>query len=320
MPTVFYLTPLGTMPRNLSSYTVAGAVIWALSMMGEDVDSLIQDQSFRVSSPFPYFISEKGERIKLVPKPSLPFRSGRDHKGERNKKAIKKLGYLELGILNDLISGKITYSKIVEETGSRFKIKGNALLINDTAARISVVSRERNSINRMTSRAEEFFLSYGAMYENAGLYFIVQGSNRWIDATKAAVRFLEERGIGGEISIGQGHFKAHCLDEEWPFVEPEDPDLIMTLSLYAPTPEEWRAMCKNKDRLYYTLVRRAGRSSDGKLKKSVYFLGEGSIIPLTEANGRHEYVSQNPKAVAWGHPLYLHMKHPKGSKPKEGTF
>ncbi|MDI9609340.1 MAG: hypothetical protein QFX34_03570, partial [Candidatus Verstraetearchaeota archaeon] len=76
MPTVFYLTPLGMMPRQLRSDTIAGAVIWALSVMGKDVDPLIKDQSFRVSSAFPYVVSDGGKKIKLAPKPLIPLKSG----------------------------------------------------------------------------------------------------------------------------------------------------------------------------------------------------------------------------------------------------
>lgn len=320
MPTVFYLTPLGMMPRQLRSDTIAGAVIWALSVMGKDVDPLIKDQSFRVSSAFPYVVSDGGKKIKLAPKPLIPLKSGDTYRENRSKKAIKKLNFLEIGIFNDLVSGAITASEIVNNIGSTYKIKGNLLLMTETEARFSSVSRERNTVSRQTYKAEEFFLSYGTVFENSGLYFVVQGSERWIDATKAAIRFLEDRGLGGEISIGQGHFKANWSEEAWPFNEPRDSDSIVNLSLYAPTSAEWNAMCSKKNQLYYSLVRRAGRNSDGTLKKGVYYLGEGSVIPLLEADGRHEYVSEQPKAVAWGHPLYVHAAFATVSKSKEDAL
>ena len=319
MPLAFYLLPLGPMPRWIRSDTLAGAIIWSLASMGEDVAGLVEDKNLRISSGFPFFNIEQ-KIMHFGPKPRLPISDTSELKGLRNRKEFKKASFLEAGLLNKIIKGEIGIDYLWKKSDIEYKIIDELVIAKDLQSglekegKIHFVGKkeiERNEINRFSGKASNFYHSYGYLYCNAGLYFLLEGSEKWKKAAVKAIRFLEDRGIGGEISIGYGRFKFLHAEESSPFEAPVDSDAIMTLSMYLPTQEEWKEASSKESELFYTLVRRAGIRHDGALKREVLFLGEGSVIPIKSAIGREETLTESPKSLAWGRPYYIGI-HTKG--------
>ncbi len=318
MPLIFHLLPLGLMPSQIRSDTIAGAMIWSLAKMGEDIDGLLEDKTLRVSSGMPYF-SWGEHKTYFGPKPPLPTSEAADLESLRKRKELKKAQYVEVQILNRILRGEIGIDDLWNGIGSDYRLREGLVLGRETLQSIKEYEgverhiairgseRYRNEINRLSSKAESFFASHGYLYGNAGLYFMLEGSSKWKDSAKKAVRFLEDRGIGGEVSIGYGQFKFYGAQEGSPFVDDAKSEGVMTLSLYLPEKQEWEEACKKKEKMYYSLVRRAGMRSDGTPKKEAFFIGEGSVIPLKSAVGRDIDLTKNPRSVAWGHPYLVSM-------------
>jgi len=310
MPLSFYLTPLSLMPRRLHSDTIAAAIMWSLAEMGkeEELEDLIRDASLRVSSAFP-FVAAEGRRVLFAPKPLIPPPGGEKLEDSTKKKRYKEATYVEVSIFNRLIKGDLTVEKLFEGIGKVYEVREEFIVEGGSIAdyAIKTVEVERNRVNRLSGRADDFFLSRGAFYQRGGIYFVVKGSGAWLSAARQALQFLQDRGIGGEISIGYGHFSLAEVKEEDIFDPPREPEASVLLSLYYPKQEEWASIRSSKERLFYSLVRRAGRRRKG-LRKGVWLLGEGSVIPLREVEGDHVHTACNPPSVEWGHPLCVGMR------------
>lgn len=315
MPLIFYLTPLSPMPRMIRSDTLAGAIIWSLASMGEDVAGLLEDKSLRVSSGFPFFELEN-QRLHFGPKPHIPTSDASGLKELGRRKDFKKASFLEAGILSKILKGEIGIDDLWKND---FEYRIIDELVIDKELHSSIQKKgklrfvrkkdiDRNEINRLSGKANNFFYSQGYLYVDSGLYFILEGSKEWKRAAEKAIRFLEDRGIGGEVSIGYGRFRYAGSREGSPFESPADYDSILTLSMYLPTQDEWKEASSKESVLFYTLVRRAGIRHDGILKREVFFIGEGSVIPVRSAVGREETLTESPRSLAWGHPYYAGIR------------
>ncbi|MEN3053011.1 MAG: type III-A CRISPR-associated RAMP protein Csm4 [Candidatus Methanosuratincola petrocarbonis] len=313
MSLIFYLQPIGMMPSQIRSDTIAGAIIWSLAKMGMDVEELTNDKSLRVSSAYP-FIALQNRRVHFGPKPKIPTSEAESFKEMIRRKKFSRIAYFQAEIINRIMRGEFCMDDIWRND-AEFRNFGGFLVEHSTYCIIKPMftgavtyfaSRERNEINRISGKADNFFISYGYEYRNAGLYFLLEGSQRWRSEAVKGIRFLEERGIGGDISIGCGRFKFLGVNEGSPFNNPPEHDSIMTLSLYSPSQQEWSKACERNSKMFYSLVRRAGRSTDGNLKREAFFLGEGSIIPISSAEGTDvDLGTGGTKSLAWGRPFWI---------------
>ncbi|MEM4721515.1 MAG: type III-A CRISPR-associated RAMP protein Csm4 [Candidatus Methanomethylicaceae archaeon] len=322
MPAAFYLNPLGFMPREVRSDTIASAVIWSLAEMGRDVEPLIKDGSLRVSSAMPMLKTQGNERVLFFPKPKIPPPAKAGSADIDKIKSYKQVSYLQDKIFIDLLSGSLSVWDIVSRIDQNYEVRGQLIAEKGVLENFDLMpwTRVRNAVNRIKGGAENFFTSHGTFYMNAGLFFLLEGSDDWVSSTVLALRFLQDRGIGGEVSIGHGRFNFETYEREIQHRikeiilpsgangegAPEDEGAVL-LSLYLPKPEEWIKICSRKDRLYYSLCWRAGRRSSGP-KKRVLFLEEGSVVPLVKVEGMHEVVAANPPSLEWGHPLFARIR------------
>jgi len=245
-------------------------------------------------------------------------------------KKFKKLRYV-----SERLFRKMCNSRKIETTESRklhkkkvpsFKVDGEWYVISDGVALEAEVAEKlveekeecrfsRKSlriirkyekpgvqVNRLSISPEEtlHFRSEYSLAPDAGLYFLIDGNSKALSEIKAVLRFLADRGIGGEVSCGRGAFEV-C---GWEDVSLDKPgDAFVTLSLYLPKREELSAF--DEDRIWYEPVVRKGmvESSFVKIrnqwKDKLLMFAEGSVFPAAgrEPFGRCEVVKEEPFEV-----------------------
>jgi len=121
-----------------------------------------------------------------------------------------------------------------------------------------------------------------------GLWFLADGpGEHYLDA---ALGFLERFGFGGQGSTGGNAFDVEIREAEFLRVA-RTGELSVLLSLYLPTPAERRVIVSTARQpgstVRYVLERRQGvaggrlMQADGRQKKAVAMLREGSIVPCS---------------------------------------
>lgn len=79
--------------------------------------------------------------------------------------------------------------------------------------RIDDVETPHNVINRVSTMSEGIFYRSGRIYRNSGLYFLINfHDSSYKDMVLAALRLLEDRGVGGNISSGFGSFNMYTRE------------------------------------------------------------------------------------------------------------
>lgn len=304
MSELVYLRPKSLFPWIIPSDTLVGAICYGISEIhgSKEVDEITKKEqpSFLVTSAFP-FIEYSGDKIhffpKLIVKPSMV---GVDFL--RQIKEFKKAMFVHQSIFNEWINGEVSEKDLIRGIGENYDImNGNIVPKNDKLDfSIQTVDRPHNQINRLNSKSEEFFYTTNTSFKGAGLFFLV----RYLDKTqkekvKGALRYLKDRGIGGNISTGFGQFDVE-FDRNEVIKEPVNAEYFTTLSLYLPHKNEISLF--DKSRIHYGLIRREGKSMDGIMKKRILMSNHGSTFPIIEREhlGRFEYVRDDKPAVEWG--------------------
>lgn len=170
---------------------------------------------------------------------------------------------------------------------------------------------QRNKINRLTNTTHEgglFYSSEITCSKDGGLFFLLQGKEEALKLVRAALRFLQDRGIGGDISVGKGNFELEIAKGFSPVKEPKESDYFTTLSLTYLEDDQWNNLQDSSKTCLYRLERRRGRiesslvSTSNIWKQAVIVFREGSVFPLTEANtiyGCNPIVKQKPFPVQY---------------------
>lgn len=301
-----YLTPKSLFPTSLPSDAIFGAICVGLKeiysvdelteMLGLFNDGTIP---FILSSAFP-FVGDSKDRHHFFPKPIVePFEETIADYLEQAKK-FKKARYVHQSIFNDWINGGTSELTIIKAFDEFFKVDGTLLIPKkerDSNFRVTVADTPHNVLNRLSNKSENFYYSTGAYYRNAGLFFLIKFLDEsYRSKIMAALRFIEDRGFGGDISSGRGQFELNFVDSTELIKEPEEADAFTTLSLYSPG-NEFNSFDKN--RIWYELTKIQGRSSDGSMKKSLFMFKEGSTFPLLDLEfyGGVKEVRPAPKRV-----------------------
>ena len=312
MEQVIYLNPKSLFPTEISSNTIVGAIIQALSEISEsDIKEIISEKPpFLISSAFPYAKSNGNKEHffpKLIVEPSKI-----DTDLLRKAKKFKKVKFVHQTIFQDWINGEISEKELIEGIDEKYKVSNRLLMpkslnLNFT---ITTIDRPHNLLNRLKSLSQEFFYSTAGYFKNAGLFFMIRYSNgSYKDKIESALRFLADRGFGGNLSIGEGEFSFKIYQGNI-IGEPKDGELFTTLSLYCPTANEVGNITQGK--AWYALVTRKGRSRDGIMKKSLMMFSHGSTFSRIEKDflGKIEHVRKDPPVVEWGYafPLRVSLK------------
>jgi len=155
---------------------------------------------------------------------------------------------------------------------------------------------QRNVIERLSGTTTEgglFYTEEMFFGKNAGLYFLVKilrneiSGNKLEDMLNSALRFIQDRGIGGDVSVGKGHFEVEFLSRFNWVKELTNPNAFTTLSLYYPA-DEFSSFSSNRERMWYKSVKRKGKVEASFVdvknvwKESLMMFSEGSTFPLRD--------------------------------------
>ncbi|MDI9633605.1 MAG: type III-A CRISPR-associated RAMP protein Csm4 [Methanolinea sp.] len=291
------MTPRSTFPESFPSHTLFGAICRAMAELGEDpgalVDAYADSPPLYVSSCFPFVGGE--ERVYLFPMPILPFHAAGSVKSDVYKE-LRKVRWVDREVFHGLAGGKITLQGLVRDISS-FRLDSRAGILSSRAAAgsFAAVDIPHNVISRLSSASLEFYHARGMHFGGGGLWFLLDiRDSSWEAPVMAALRLLEDEGIGPRRSTGQGAFRLSVEKTDLPS---RDAPYFATLSRFIPGP-----LSAYGGEIWYDLVAVRGRTRDGFAKRRVIMLSEGSVFRNT---GRPFYgeiarVRENPPMVEYG--------------------
>lgn len=303
---IIYIEPKSLFPQ-LSSDTIYGAIFSAISNLYEDFNEFLdlfkKSPPFLISSAFPYI--GRGDKIHFFPMPIDGVSDFKKKKDVEGTKKLKKVRYIHESIFNKWINGEIDEVFLLKNI-NQFKIKDSLIYPKelDLDFNIDSLDNARNSINRLV-QSTDIFYSSGKSYKNAGIFFLVrfaddEAKKKYGSVISGAVKFLEDRGIGEDVSSGKGHFEIIEFSDREIIQESQTGNRFISLSRYHPTLEEIK-IYHDKNELYYDIITKRGRSSDGRIRKQVRFFSEGSTFPNLGKEVYGGLVPVDKKAIEFGY-------------------
>jgi CRISPR-associated protein Csm4 len=279
---------------------------------------------FSLSSAFP-FLYHDGEKVRFYPKLLLPEPTGEQIRAlaeqlqRRNPlrphrravvaaiekvKRIKGTAYVSEDLFAQIVRGELDVFNVCEhlvERGSTDQdvvLWGPALITHgerrrlqaqDLKAFLAEGDVQRNEIERVALATVEgrlFFTHETYLHRRrAGLWFVLCTED--LDFLKPLLRYLADTGLGGERSVGKGHFDINLQEvHEIELSGAADPNGFVTLSRYIPLAGE----CDfEREPLSYVLTtlrpkheaKMAGRGHR-VYKRLLRVFEPGSVLPLTE--------------------------------------
>lgn len=308
-----YLFPKSPFPLTIPSNTLFGALCYGVrELYGEkDVNEIVDKGKppFLISSAFPFVEDEKKMEHffpKLITKPPKI-----STKLFENAKKLKAVNFVHESIFSEWINGKTSELELIEKVDDAYKVEKGLLIPKklDLKFDMHIVDLTQNILNRLTSQSEDFFYITKKIFSNSGLFFLIKYHEEYEEKIISGLRFLEDRGIGGDISIGKGEFK--FSKKELKIEEPIDGKSFLTLSRYCPGNEINEF---DKGKMWYELEKIQGRCRDGIIKKAMFIFKEGSTFPDLgkEFYGKIENVRKDPRMVEFGYAFPIKMRESNG--------
>ena len=271
------IIPLSNFRDFPSSYTIFGAICWGYSLLfGENnLEKLLKNfeknnPSFLVSSIFP-----KYENNYLFPKPNL--KSVRKDKAEEDYKKLKKISYIDLELLEEVLENKVTDEY---ELNSRLREKTYLFQIKNFKKDI-IPHASIDRVSTATEGAGQLYFEEIVSLNNG--YFLIAIKDENIKKQLEAVfEVLQDIGIGGNRSIGYGKVRFGKLE---PFKEIEKyfhnkTDKFITLSPIIPEANTYNL----KDSYYEYFTFRGAIDNNYNFKnvdvwkRKVIYLKDGSCL------------------------------------------
>lgn len=314
---------------EIHSDTLFGALCWGYrNIYGNDsLQSLLEkfdggEPPFILSSGFPW-LDYRGERTYFYPKPHIKFELWRDKDNIEAQAKFNKLRYIPEDLFIALTKGVLSADQITLKRYSIGKkmewgfsaLDKDYIMRLDTAFPREVAEDLRlkgfykrievpgNAINRLTMATDEnlYFREEVFLREESGIFFFLDASTNVVDGLRAALNYLEDRGIGGEISIGKGQFNVISIKDFKGFESPQD--AFVTLSLYCPTRDELSSF--NEDNSWYEPLIRKGKIESTFIKRvnpwkdKLIMFSEGSVFPTSgkEYYGHCPVVREEPHTI-----------------------
>ena len=278
---------LGGLPR---SDTLFGALCWGIRWTHSE-PALLEvlraceqsDPPFVLSSAFPYAAGDGG-LVYYLPRPLTwsPVGAMETVEAYSATKGLRRVAYCSLSVFRNIIAGRPPAADtLAEPKGGCLAVRGEPL------PQLRSLDVDRNTINRVTGAVQEGRLFFGEEtgIGGGGAYFLIRlrdGAARPL--IESALRFLEDRGIGGDASVGRGQVR----------VRVEEGDLVdenagashrVTLSLLHPSPQDRQHLATVAGQSAYRLVKRKGRveslyaPTEQPWKSTLVMLAEGSVFP-----------------------------------------
>ena len=202
------------------------------------------------------------------------------------------LGQTDVKSLYHRLKGRGSASQDIEKLGNVLITMGEREPIDpdgELRALLREADVQRNQIDRVAGSTVEGLLFFDKQTflrrDVTGLWFILRTDE--LDLLKPALRYLEDTGIGGERTVGKGHFEIPLGEiEQISLPEADTPNSYIALSRYLPRDGESDF---TKRPLSYTVLNFRGKHEsrfpvpDQSIYKDlVRVFAEGSIFPLRE--------------------------------------
>lgn len=299
-----YLRPKSSVAAWLSSDTIFGAIFWTLRHLYgiEEVKNWLRicqgnQPQIAVSSAFPFIDTEPP--IHFLPKPlSLNptaeivgrWRTDRAKllKAMEFAKKVSKANFVSEKIFAQAAKGELKAENLLEGAmDEQFSIRGDCLFSTEEATKVPnqiwvTTDTQHTAIDRVLASAAEGMLYFDNEHffaPKVGLYFLLRCPDDF--PVEAILRFLNHSGIGGNRSVGKGHFEWNAEPaEDWlAKVEAQNGDGVVLLSRCIPKPNEFEW----QKSLYWLASRRPKFESAYGLPKRVYKgivrqILEGSVL------------------------------------------
>ncbi|MDR0912824.1 MAG: type III-A CRISPR-associated RAMP protein Csm4 [Methanobrevibacter sp.] len=308
---VIYIEPKSTLPL-LSSDKLAGSIVYGISeLFPEKINDIVNDfkklnHPFIVSSGFPYIKTAK-KIIRFFPKPiQKPLKPEDRKKFDNIEKEIeyfkksKELGaieFLDEITFYEIINGKITNLELFDLMeqkqyfikNNRFLLcKDNNEMVKDVSISYSKEIKPHNSINRIIQHTKPFYFEGHRFHENNGIFFLIKFRDENIkDIVLSSLKFLEDRGLGSNISSGSGHFKIGKIeiDTELEKNVTNNGQFYLLLSRFIPNKYDIEHLKNHISDSLYDIDFKQGRIMKNSIfKNKIRFFKEGSVFPVNKTN------------------------------------
>ncbi|KZX17624.1 type III-A CRISPR-associated RAMP protein Csm4 [Methanobrevibacter filiformis] len=297
---IIYIKPNSTLP-HLSSDKIFGSIIYGISQLfPEKVDKIVnlfngEIPPFIVSSAFP-FVEHEGRKLKFYPKPMLrsndfeKLDKSMDIAKEIDKiKKIKKFAEIEFvdeTIFNQLINNKTSDLEIFDSLGIDYFIIADKFLMNTENKNVfessikvhSTEIRPQNSINRLLNSTQFFYSEGNRFAGNNGVFFLIKFNEDFKNIVLSSLKFLQDRGLGHDISSGRGHFNFTHSNEE--LVTNNKGQYFTILSRFIPDNNDIQNLSEKSNYSFYDTGVKQGRKTSGLFKQKIRFFKEGSVFPI----------------------------------------
>lgn len=241
-------------------------------------------ERLRVSSLFPFWKS-----VYFYPKPFLPPPGAMDGAATTDRKRWKSVTLVSGALLDAWLAGDAATVNHAE-----IHADGIALLPEDRQNRGAFP--DRIFLRDMTPGVTVDRLNTGATpYERrmlrintrsgCGLYFLADLDDTLLPEFRTVLERLGEHGLGGERSVGHGHFTVLEVSpvSDGPGIARDGATHFISLSLYLPTREEVAAGVLQGACAYDCAVRGGwvhDKTGSAERKRSVRMCVEGSVFPV----------------------------------------
>jgi CRISPR-associated protein Csm4 len=312
---IVYLKPKSPFSKAVPrSDTLFGAICWAVNTLyGEKdlvelLDEFTSDNApFIVSSLFPYVEKlETKRKILFFPRPLLPPKTVKEFtspKEYKEQKKLKKAKFVSQSVFNSFIDGSyeakastfVSHAGAIMTLAEKDELKSKDELKNlDSFFIESQVAR--NTINRLTNATEALYHEPIISVCNqegflTGFYFLIKLDAKLDKELRpkltAALRFLEDKGFGGNSNVGFGHSEVEIQPNNI-VTDFSQATCLITLSLMHPSESDLRLLADkaNKEKTFGQLERRKGFLESLYLqgvkqvwKPTLFMFTEGSVFP-----------------------------------------
>jgi CRISPR-associated protein Csm4 len=323
---------------HLYSDTIKSAMASAIVKLKGAADLMQFWDAFFVSSAFPIVGDEhflpiplKGFQIQFAGQAAKAVTAEEKAASVKSRKKTARLRYLSKSLFEQGLQGKPIRlqedqlsgdGSLASETTWPTKADERPEFSRATTQRVNVNAGSDDALAGNAYDPEPFFLEQHFPSAKTGWYFLVQlkdaQDTATLDLIKAALRLLEDEGLGTAKSRGMGHFTSSLQAWTLEIPKADTASHCLNLSLYCPENDELSSAFGEDGA--WALLKRGGHIAVTEQhdamrlrKKSIFMLSEGSVFPYA-ANLQGKWVDLRPQNSAlWeahailreGRPIFL---------------
>lgn len=329
-----YLRHKSSVSGWLASDTIFGAICWTIRLLeGEQTlhHWLERCQSdppeWFVSSSFPFI--DIDSRLHFLPKPlvlnpdaeTVAKVAGVERKKllevMKRAKAIGKATYISETLLAKALVGKLSAQSLLEKVlEGEIEIKGGCILTSSELSLLpsnlwSTTDIQHTAVDRVLTSAAEGLLYFDTEHffsRRVGLFFLLRCPDDF--PVEPIVRFWKHDGLGGNRSVGKGHFDvtAQRADDWLNNLQPANGNAVTLISLCIPKLGEFDP----SKSVYRIAVKRPKFESAFGQPSRVYkgtlrFVAEGSSLTpkqLKDAYGHLVKIGEQRDFEGISYPVY----------------